>query len=331
MLSHKIDGWVNQYGYHVVVVTVFQNGEDVIYPPQNQYTLIDLNVPGINRYKWSDLWSFRNKLKRIFNTWQPVLVISTLTGIPSLVLPLVKPSFPKVMEVHSSGALSVNDSWRYKWWFLKIYKYIVLLNEDEKQYYKTDNLTVIPNFVSGQISDRSYDGREKRIVTAGRLHPEKQFDHLLKAWQIICHQFPEWRLEIYGNGDESLRKKLQRFILDHAMERTFIYPATSELDHILETSSLFALTSETECFPMVLLECKKALLPAISYDSPNGPRNIIDGDGELVRHNDINEFALRLAALIQDEKRRITYATKALLNLENFSEKNIMKKWNSLL
>ena len=331
MLSHKIDAWVEECGYEVVVVTVSQNEEPIVYPPANNFKLIDLNLKGINKHNFKQLYQFIGSIKKILNHESPDLVITTLTGIPSLILPLLKPKVKKVLEIHSSGALSVTSQWKYKWRFLQMYHKVVLLNEDEKKYYKLDNLVAIPNFIKITKSEVTYEDREKRIIAAGRIHAEKQYDHLVKIWEKIYRNHPDWNLEIYGDGDEKILDELRKYISLNEIERIKFLPATNELDLIMRKSSLFVLSSDTECFPMVLIEAKNAGLPAISYDSPNGPRHIISNDGILVEHNNIEQFASELSNLILDEEKRKELAENAFQNRERFSAKEVIKKWNELL
>jgi len=332
MISNKIDAWIDHFGYDVIVVTLSQSGEEVVYPPKNNFKLINLGIPNANQHKIKDLISFASKLKKVLKQEKPDLVITTLTGIPSLLLPFIQPKIKKVLEIHSSGALSVTKSWKYKWWFLGRYHKVALLNEDEKQYYKLNNLIVIPNFFSpNQEMQIDYKNRSKIIIAAGRIHPDKQYDHLIKIWEKIYKNHPDWNLEIYGNGEEEFLKEYLNYINHYNIERINFLPATSDLEKIMHDSSILCLTSKTESFGMVLLECKWAMLPAISYDSPNGPRHIISNDGILVEHNNIEQFASELSNLILDEEKRKELAENAFQNRERFSAKEVIKKWNELL
>lgn len=331
MLSHKIDAWVEECGYEVVVVTVNQNNAPVVYPPKNEFKLIDLNLKGINQHHLKELYQFVGRIKKVINQESPDLLITTLTGIPSLILPLLKHKVKKVLEIHSSGALSVTSQWKYKWPFLQMYHKVVLLNEDEKKYYKLDNLVAIPNFIKITNSAVIYEDREKRIIAAGRIHAEKQYDHLIKIWEKIYKKFPEWKVDIYGNGDAKLLKGYQKYINDHQIPGIEFHKATDNLEIELMKSSVLCLTSETECFPMILIESKKCMLPVISYDSPNGPRHIIKDDGILVANGNIEDFAEELERILLDEEYRKKLANHSVRNVHAFSAKEIIQKWNQLL
>lgn len=331
MLSHKIDAWVEEYGYEVVVVTVNQNNAPVVYPPKNEFKLIDLNLKGINQHHFKELYQFVGRIKKVINQESPDLVITTLTGIPSLILPLLKPKVKKVLEIHSSGALSVTSQWKYKWPFLNKYYKVVLLNEDEKKYYQLSNLVVIPNFIKIAHSNVTYEGREKRIIAAGRIHAEKQYNHLIRIWGKIFKKFPDWKVDIYGDGNKELLSEYQKYIKDHQITGIQFHHATNDLEKELMSASLLCLTSETECFPMILIECKKCMLPAISYDSPNGPRHIISNDGVLVEQNNMDEFAEALEKMITEEDYRNDMAYHAAENMKSFSAAEIIQKWNQLI
>lgn len=332
MLSNKIDAWSEFYDAEVLVVTLNQGNSEVVYPPKFPFRLIDLKIKNANAQKLTDLKHFYSKLKTILKNENPDILISTLTGIPSLLLPFIKRNVKKYLEIHSSGALSVTKSWRYKWWFLKKYDGVVLLNEDEKKYYKLDNLVVIPNFILYETDSlHNYENRRKTIVSAGRIHQDKQYDHLIKIWDKVFNKFPDWSIEIYGDGDQNLLQLYNKYISENKMDRISFNDALKDLDKILSNSSLFCLTSQTECFPMVLLECKKNALPVMSYDAPNGPRNIISNDGILVEHNNINEFAEKLEDLILDEDGRKQMAINAYNNRTQFSSIEIIKMWKKLI
>ncbi|WP_140937941.1 glycosyltransferase [Sphingobacterium lumbrici] len=332
MISHKIDAWIDNFGYKVTVITLNQGDNTIVYPPKNNFKLIDLGVEDANKHKLKDLFVFTSRLKKILNQEEPDLVITSLTGIPSLIVPLIKPQIKKALEIHSSGALSVTNSWKYKWIFLNCYHKVVLLNEDEKQYYKLSNLTVIPNFITSEPhKDMTYENRKPTILAAGRIHPDKQYDHLIKIWELVYKEHPDWSLEVYGDGDAKLLNQYQEYITQTQLERIVFKPATQKLEEVMKGASLFVLTSDTECFPMVLIECKKSILPVISYDSPNGPRHIISNDGILVEHNNIKNFASELSNLIKNEELRKQLANNAYVNQIKFSSVEVIKKWNELL
>jgi glycosyltransferase involved in cell wall biosynthesis len=71
----------------------------------------------------------------------------------------------------------------------------------------------------------------------------------------------------------------------------------------------------------------------ISYDCPNGPRNIITNEvnGLLVENQNIDAFAKELKQLILNPSQQKEIQLKAQENISKFLDKSIMNKWNELL
>lgn len=190
---------------------------------------------------------------------------------------------------------------------------------------------VIPNCVSITDFD-SYDTkqeREKIIVNVGRLHPQKNQKLLIEAFAKIAQDFPEYRLEIYGNGELSLEleKQIEANML---MGRVLLKKPTKQIYQVLNNATLFVLSSNFEGMPNALLEAMCLGVPCISTDCrPGGARMIInDGvDGFIVPVNDSNSLAQKIALLLSDEKLRNEFSSQALLNRKRFSSSNTFEKW----
>lgn len=57
------------------------------------------------------------------------------------------------------------------------------------------------------------------IITAGRIAPIKQFDHLVDIWSIIASKHPDWEVHIYGHGYiENLNEKIAEKGVDESFK-----------------------------------------------------------------------------------------------------------------
>lgn len=342
IVTQKINYWIEYYHFDVLLVTYRQGGEPFIYPVNPKVQHIDL---AINYDLSKSYFHPRNlvKAKKHFSALKKLLagqsanvIISAGFTPDQYFLPYISKHIPKIKELHGSGfsLLSHLGGYRKKL-FDQLGKYdkVVVLNTTEAAYFPTFPTEVIPNFISLN-AEPSFAPRQKVIIAAGRIAPVKQFDHLIKAWALIANSLPEWQLHIYGAGDAKLMQSLQNLIRQNNLQRqTKLAGPTTELFAAMQQARVYAMTSATECFPMVLLEAQAAGLPVISYRSPHGPEHIIhnEQDGVLTKYNDISEFADQLSALLHDEEKVKTLAHNASLNANRYKIEMVMAKWNSLI
>ena len=341
ILSQKANYLADVSKDEVFIVTTEQLSKQPCYNLSPVIKQIDLNIPYIRNKSYYHPINIKNiflnyvRLKKLLKRIKPDVVISKSFSPDQYLLPFL--SLPKIIkEIHFSGSviekgLNFLDTFLFKK-IIKKYDHLVILNQDEKQYYKYGNLKVISNFISCPDTT-SFGDKENIIIAAGRLAPVKQFDHLIKAWSIIAYQFPGWEVHIYGQGSEHVENELNKLIVNLKLNSTVkLLGVTSHLQDKLELAKIYAMTSATECFPMVLLEAMNAGCVCVSYDCPNGPRNIIvdNFDGLLVEDQNIEDFSVKISQIIRDENKRIIFAQNAEIRSLKFSEGKIMNEWLNL-
>jgi glycosyltransferase involved in cell wall biosynthesis len=343
ILAQKINYWITNYNYEIILCTSEHGSNKFVYNLDNRVKHIDL---AINYHKKISYFHPKNifksiyhffKLKKLIEIEQPQVVISVNYTPEQYFLPFIARHIPKIKEFHSSGATIIKpknffEKLKHKLFLVfKKYHKIVVLNSDEKSYYDFLNITVIPNFIE-QVPKPNTNTREKTIIAAGRIAEVKQFNHLIRAWSLIENEFPDWNVIIFGEGDQHLIDKLNELIATLQLSNIQLMGVTSQIENEMQRASIYAMTSATECFPMVLLESLANGLPIISYDCPNGPRNIISKgeDGVLVAHNNIEDFSKKLGELIKDTQLRKNMEMNAVKNVNRFNEKFIMEQWLSL-
>lgn len=170
------------------------------------------------------------------------------------------------------------------------------------------------------------------FLAAGRLTPEKGFELLLEAFAPLAREHPGLRLLIVGEGAH--RPRLQARVDRLGLEKRVELPGvTSRLPQLMARALAFVLSSEFEGFPNVLLESLAQGCPAIAFDCPAGPREIIRHgvDGLLVKAGDAGALSRTMRRLLTEPQLRATLAANALDVHERFAEEKIMRQWNTLI
>jgi len=285
----------------------------------------------------------KKRMKQVLSQIQPDIVISTGTSekyfLPEIKLES-KPVF--IREIHffkgyrtasaknlfQKALAFLGDFYDYK---VKIHSYskiVVLTNEDKTNNWKDeDNILVIPNPNTAETSYKS-SASSKIVIAAGRLCSQKNFSSLLRIWKKVNQQCPDWKLQIFGEGEE--KQKLINTIQELSLnDSVALMGYSSEIHRNMSEASIFTLTSFFEGFGLVIVEAMSVALPVISYACPCGPKDIItDGvDGYLIEPNDENSFAQKITYLIKDKEKRITMSNNALIKSSNYSLDEVINNW----
>jgi len=174
---------------------------------------------------------------------------------------------------------------------------------------------------------------ENWILAMGRLHEQKGYDLLLEAFARVPARQPEnWRLGILGEGDQ--RPELERRIEALGLGgRAELLGRFANPYPVLRAGEIFALSSRYEGFPNALTEAMACGLPAVAFDCPTGPAEIIrpEEDGLLVAPGDVDGFAKALARLMGDEQLRGRLAARAPEVLTRFRLDRFLDAWEELL
>lgn len=212
--------------------------------------------------------------------------------------------------------------------YKKFYRVAVLTQNDRRHFSKyLENVVYIPNplpFQTEQSSSLEY----KRIICAGRLSYQKGYDILLNILPPVFKLFPDWKLDIYGEGN--LHNELTALSESLGLSNhVFFKGTTSNIMNEYLHSSLFILSSRYEGFSMVLIEAASCGLPIISFDCPEGPADILKNDrGILVRMNDSAGLQEAIIKMLSNSELRKEYGEKAKEIQKDYLPETIYSKWN---
>ncbi|MFJ9041378.1 glycosyltransferase family 4 protein [Streptomyces sp. NPDC102406] len=175
------------------------------------------------------------------------------------------------------------------------------------------------------------DGTGKWVVAAGRLAPVKRYDLLIRAFDKVRAERPDWRLRIYGGGKQ--KDKLRRLIDQLGLyNHVFLMGTAHPLEPEWTKGSVAAVTSTFESFGMTIVEAMRCGLPVVSTDCPHGPGEIIDNgvDGRLVEVGNVDAIAAGLLELINDDALRRQMAARALTHSARFDPARIAERYEDL-
>ena len=208
-------------------------------------------------------------------------------------------------------------------------KVVTLTKNDENRYrdVKIEAVT-IPNMISFPIQEHKYNGN--RIISVGRLHPQKGYDLLIQALPDVFKEYPEWNIDIYGEGED--RKVLQKMIDERNLASHInLRGYTENISHELSNSDICVVSSRYEGFPMSITEALALGTPVVSFDCPEGPATLLEGGaGVLVPPENIVALTEGIKKMIQSPTTREECRKNGYKSISRFSPDNITRKWFDL-
>ena len=348
VLANKAN-YLARHGYEIVVVTTDQRGAQPFFLLEPGIRNIDLGInydenngkSFLNKLLHYPLKQYRHKkrLKAVLMTERPDVTVSMFNNDADFI-PSIKDGSAKVLEIHFSkfkrlqygrkGVWKLADRWRSKQdekTVRKFDRFVVLTEEDKAYWGNLPNIMVIPNAISGIPAGTALLAN-KRVIAVGRYTYQKGFERLVDAWHLLASRFPDWKLDIIGEGEERplLEQRIHFYGLDGQVTLT---RPTQEIGKVYQEASILASSSRYEGLPMVLLEAQAFGLPIVAFQCKCGPKDIVsDGmNGYLVPEGDTAGMARRLEILMKDEDLRKRMGLKAKESALRFNEETIMKKW----
>ena len=352
VLLNKVRYLVEEKGWDVTVVTTDQHGRPSFYPFPEGVRMIDLGVnysDDNGRPFMQKLLGYlrrrqvhKKRLKALLEEERPDIVDCFYPGECSFV-PSLKDGSKKVMELHQSklfhhqynrsGLMGLADKVRAlmdERLVRRFDRFVVLTQEDKEMWGDMPGIRVIPN-AANFIADKYSDCSAKRVIAVGRLDYQKSFDRLIQVWEKVHLQMPQWRLDIFGQGE--WQEMLQRMIDERGLQEVVKLNApTKNIGKEYSESSMLVMSSHYEGFPMVMIEAMACGLPAVCFDFKCGPRDIVsEGEsGLIVPDGDIEGMAEAMVRLMKADDLRTRMGENAKKVVEKYSEDRVMGLWVNL-
>jgi len=284
-------------------------------------------------------------IRRLTREFRPDVIVSFLTNVNvNVLLATHRLGVPVIVSertnpAHSSSAgrvLRRLRSWTYPWASRVVLQSQASVTAFREMEPGIRDLAVLPNPLPVDIPDAP-EGRKDsvarpQVVAMGRLVGIKRFDALIEAFAALAGDFPEWDLTIWGEGPE--RPALEAQVAQAGLAERIRLPGRTETPwDALAEADVFALVSQVEGFPNVLLEAMALGRACVTVDCPSGPREITrDGQfAELVPLGDGQALRDALARLMADPLLREVMGRRAAASVRlNYGIAEILARWDAL-
>lgn len=235
---------------------------------------------------------------------------------------------------------SLNPNYEYALNHLEKWDGVIMSTKWQEQVFQKRYGTMVPTYVIpvGYIPDDlervDWESRTPyKVICVARLSPEKQQEHLIRAFESVVAKHPEARLELWGY-DNGEKKKLEKIIKETDLDNVVKFCGYDEnTDPIYNSAQLSVLASNNEGFALTLLESLAHGVPTIAYDAPYGAKSIITDkkDGFIVPLDNINELANKIndAFLSQTALQRMS--DNAYEDSQRYNESNIAALWQKFV
>lgn len=360
IVSYKASYFAEKLGFDVSIIVTEGKGRDCYFPLSDKVKVINFELGFEGLWKASFMKKvflyltkqrqYKRLLKNELMRIRPDITISMLRREINFLTDIPDGS-KKIGELHVNRANYRNfeaiDSNIIKRLFAKFWmrslvgklrrldQLVVLTEKSKASWPELSNVTVIPDPIPMQVEcgERNVElgMKAKRVVTIGRYAYQKGYDLLLQAWAEVEKHYPDWSLDIFGQGDQTVYRQLMTE-LGIDTDRCHLNGPVEDVVKTYQNSNIFVLSSRFEGFGLVLVEAMACGLPVVSFDCPAGPDEIIaDGvDGLLVPSGDVHVLAEKLMVLMSDENLRRRLGQQARQTAQHYDMTSLADQWTTL-
>lgn len=199
------------------------------------------------------------------------------------------------------------------------------LNQDSTK------ITVIPN--PSLYGEFIPEQKQTKILYCGRLSFEdKRVDKLLQIWNKIYDRYPDWELQIVGDGPD--RKELERYVKQNNIKRATFYGFCQDPAEFYKKASIVCFTSQYEGWGLALAEGAANGTVPIAYDCSAGLHYVISENGKngfLIENNNQDEYIRKLELLMSNAEVLRSMQQYAFANARQSSASIIAEQWIEML
>lgn len=303
-------------------------------------SLKDKNIVGVIKEAFKSikiLYSRKNLIKKYIKGSNDDIIISTRILYNGILGKYAKNGTIKIAQEHryhdedKKYIRKLKKSCKNLDYFMPVSKYLTNFYKEEFKYLK-------PKIIYGPLCIDYYPkeyhiSNNKRIISIGRLSPEKGFMDLVDVFKILYDKDNSWKLDIVGDGvlKDSLKDKINSYNLNDSIilhgfrDKEYIHK-------LLKDESIYVMCSYEESFGLVLIEAMAFGLPCIAFDSALGAKEIINNkNGLLIKNRNIQKMANKILEIYNDKKNRKLMSEEARKVSKNYGYESFKNFWIKFL
>lgn len=312
----------------------------------NYDELKGMNVFGRILLKKKKLYQYRGRLKKFLCKIRPMATVSSM-GQELHFLSYIDDGSLKIYEVHYDKrsrtkflrnsflvkAYRTYDWMRFSFLFLTMKRRDVLVADSESMRQKWDKgfkrVMMIPNPLKEYPPVRGQQ-ESKKVMAIGDYKPEKGFEHLIDMWERLVRRYPDWRLHLYGDGDQTRYREMIK--TKHMGKAIQCYERPDEPFEIYPKYALFVQAYEFDKYGRHLMEAMAHSIPCVAYNVPYGPKDLIrdEENGFLVKPNCLMDLSLKVGLLIRNTELRERMGKQAHADVCKYELGEVMREWIKL-
>lgn len=332
ILSMLANEWA-QLGIHVIAVQTNKYVNKERYPLSPEIEQID--IPHPHSFRPVRVLSDNSKLKSLFKEHPNAVGVAFLSGS------MMKLGFLSLF-VNNRIILSERNDPRQnpakKWlrdtrdWALHRADLCVFQTEYVKRLFPAavqNKSVVIPNPISADIPAPHVGDRRKTIVAVGRLEPQKNLPLLIHAFARFHEDHPDYKLEIYGEGND--RSELELLVAKLGLNGCASLPGFStDIYHKMNDAAMYVSSSDFEGISNSMLEALAMGVPTVVTDCPVGgaAESIEDGvSGLLTPVGDEDALYRAMKRIIEEDGLAERLSSEAFKIRERLPLEKIAVQW----
>ena len=218
----------------------------------------------------------------------------------------------------------------------------VFQTSEERDFFglrNSDLAYIVYNPLNADLPSPSDKARQKTIVDFCAMKPHKNLMLLVRSFDRLCAEFPEYKLLLYidypGSEGNKCKEEIVQYSREHHLENNIlILPMTPDIHNEIIDAGMFVSSSDYEGLSNSMLEAMAIGLPCVCTDcSGGGAREMIKNEwnGLLVPRGNEEELYKAMKRFITDRALAEKCGKNASLIREQLKIDVITNRWISII